>query len=69
MAIADHNVRFQVTLHEDFVKVLKAEAKQHGVHGSQLAAFILEEHFSQRQLYRPNPTDWKDKLKISINQD
>ena len=63
MAVAEHNVRFKTTIHEDLTKVIKAEAQRQGVAGSQLAAFIIETYFVNRGPYTPkeNP-EWKAKL-------
>lgn len=67
MAVAEHNIRFKTTIHEDLAEAIKQEAQRQGVAGSQLAAFIVESYFVNRGLYAPTESDpqWKTKLKAA----
>ena len=63
MAIAKHNVRFKATLHEDLDKIIKQQAELQGVAASQLVTFIVESHFQNLNLYTPEQSEWRTKLK------
>ena len=67
MAIANHNIRYKVTIHKDLLEVIKADAESKGLSISEMMAYAIESHYVSENQYTSQEAHWKRNIKESAN--